>query len=244
MRHIHTTKRSVVVIVTIWLFSTIVVSPQIVFQRLRVFLKCERDGRLRMAFMCVEHFFDDAAIRVTYTLLIFGLFYVLPLVIMLLAYGAIIARLRRRKPVGEAARNRKSLKKNVAESKSIIRMLITVVVCFAVAWLPFFGCQIYLLFNEANSDTLLVMAVFHLVGYSNTCVNPIIYCFMSSKFRSYSKQTFSSQCSEASGAHACEHQSSNRLTSKASLYSRHAAVDHSESVALRSFVDGDKQLTS
>jgi hypothetical protein len=69
-------------------------------------------------------------------------------------------------------------------------MLVVVVVLFALGWFPFFSIHVYQLFNEHNKkDLRLVTAMLQLVGYGNSCVNPIIYCLLNDSFQQHLYRT-------------------------------------------------------
>ena len=68
----------------------------------------------------------------------------------------------------------------------MIRMMVTVVIFYALCWLPFHvitlaGDQNPEIYNQSFMPVLWVL--FHWLAMSNSCYNPIIYCWMSPKFR-------------------------------------------------------------
>ena len=70
-------------------------------------------------------------------------------------------------------------------------MLALVVLLFAVCWFPYFAAQIYLLvLPYTTQSSRMVMASLQLLGYSNCCINPIIYCLMNEAFKHHLKRTF------------------------------------------------------
>lgn len=66
-------------------------------------------------------------------------------------------------------------------------MLIIVVVLFAVCWGPILINNVLVAFDvldDFHTDYLKPMRLaFHLMSYANSCVNPIVYGFMSKNFR-------------------------------------------------------------
>ncbi|CAL1530145.1 unnamed protein product, partial [Lymnaea stagnalis] len=66
-------------------------------------------------------------------------------------------------------------------------MLVIVVVLFAICWGPILINNVLAAFgilNPLNYDYLKPMrAAFFLMSYMNSCVNPIVYAFMSKNFR-------------------------------------------------------------
>ena len=113
---------------------------------------------------------------------------------MSFAYGRIILKLRGRKTIGEGDASVEKRKER--ENRSIVKILLVIVVCFTVAWCPYFACHVYILYNDSSyDDSQLTVAFFQLLGYSNACVNPFIYCFVNKTFRMLTLK----QCSCKSG---------------------------------------------
>lgn len=68
----------------------------------------------------------------------------------------------------------------------MIRMMVTVVIFYALCWLPFHvttlvGDQSPEIYNQSFMPVLWLL--FHWLAMSNSCYNPIIYIWMSPKFR-------------------------------------------------------------
>ncbi|WAR23819.1 CCKAR-like protein [Mya arenaria] len=74
--------------------------------------------------------------------------------------------------------------------KQVIKMLVAVVVVFIICWAPILINNVLVAFEflpELNIPPYKYMReAFHLLSYANSCVNPIVYGFMSRNFR----QTF------------------------------------------------------
>uniref|UniRef100_A0A2C9K892 G-protein coupled receptors family 1 profile domain-containing protein n=1 Tax=Biomphalaria glabrata TaxID=6526 RepID=A0A2C9K892_BIOGL len=72
--------------------------------------------------------------------------------------------------------------------KQVIKMLVAVIVVFIVCWAPILISQALTAFdviNNLNYGFLKPMRqVFYLMAYANSCINPLIYGFMSKHFRS------------------------------------------------------------
>ncbi|KAF2882316.1 hypothetical protein ILUMI_23881 [Ignelater luminosus] len=71
--------------------------------------------------------------------------------------------------------------------KQVIYMLVAVVVLFAICWGPLLIDNVLTAYNilpMQRTEYLKYMATaFHLMAYFNSCINPIIYGFMSKSFR-------------------------------------------------------------
>ncbi|OWF56335.1 allatostatin-A receptor-like isoform X2 [Mizuhopecten yessoensis] len=82
--------------------------------------------------------------------------------------------------------------------KQVIIMLIIVVLLFAVCWGPILINNVLVAFgvlDEFHTDYLKPMRLaFHLMSYANSCVNPIVYGFMSRNFRESFRKALSTCC--------------------------------------------------
>ncbi|KAK0068688.1 pyroglutamylated RFamide peptide receptor [Biomphalaria pfeifferi] len=93
--------------------------------------------------------------------------------------------------VGARESVRTDRKKDTVEdnkmTKQLIVMLVTVVVLFTLCWGPIVINNILVAFDlieQLNYGPLRPMrTAFHLLSYINSCVNPIVYAFMSKNFR-------------------------------------------------------------
>ncbi|KAH9382500.1 hypothetical protein HPB48_004845 [Haemaphysalis longicornis] len=69
--------------------------------------------------------------------------------------------------------------------QQVIKMLILVVVLFLLCWGPRLIMEIVVkcCLNVFNHGIYAVRVLFYLLPFVHSCLNPIVYCFMSSKFR-------------------------------------------------------------
>ncbi|XP_064626453.1 allatostatin-A receptor-like [Lineus longissimus] len=112
------------------------------------------------------------------TFLAFG--FVLPLVAIIILYGFMLNRLLY--SVGAGSQSAETIRSR----KRVTRMVIIVVVIFAVSWLPNHLCFMILYWRQ-NPPTEKYFYIFHsfarILAYANSCVNPILYAFLSENFR-------------------------------------------------------------
>ncbi|XP_008415740.1 neuropeptide Y receptor Y8b isoform X2 [Poecilia reticulata] len=124
----------------------------------------------------------------TTSLLVFQ--YLLPLTLILVCYLHVYLRLRRRKDMVERGRNA-TQKKNKGSTR-INAMLISIVVAFALSWLPL---NIFNTVFDWNHEAIpscghdVIFSFCHLAAMVSTCVNPIIYGFLNSNFQKQLKST-------------------------------------------------------
>uniref|UniRef100_A0A3Q2XZ38 Gastrin/cholecystokinin type B receptor n=1 Tax=Hippocampus comes TaxID=109280 RepID=A0A3Q2XZ38_HIPCM len=70
--------------------------------------------------------------------------------------------------------------------KRVIRMLVVIVVLFFLCWMPLYCINTWRAFDDNSAKKALSgtpIAFIHLLSYTSACVNPIIYCFMNTRFR-------------------------------------------------------------
>lgn len=150
---------------------------------------------VRPAFICVEKYPNFTA-EATYTVFVYVVLYVVPVIVIYATYSLIAYRLWLRGPIGEDV-PRDALRRH-EEKKQVTRMLIIIVVVHSLSWFPFFSLHIYHLFHQfegysAASFRRLQVAL-QLLGYSTTCSNPASYCLMNESFQKHLLQTLRSSC--------------------------------------------------
>lgn len=78
--------------------------------------------------------------------------------------------------------------------KRVIRMLVVIVFLFFLCWMPLYCANTWRAFDDLSAKRALSgapIAFIHLLSYTSACVNPIIYCFMNTRFRTALLATFS-----------------------------------------------------
>ncbi|XP_078684354.1 somatostatin receptor type 2-like [Branchiostoma floridae x Branchiostoma belcheri] len=106
--------------------------------------------------------------------------FVVPVSVISGSYLLVVRHLRRNTSA-HAAVAKHSVKMRTKVVKTVSAMVVTFVVC----WLPFHACQLVSL-TTALRPTPAVLVLFHItlaMAHVNSCVNPILYVFMSQKFR-------------------------------------------------------------
>ena len=119
----------------------------------------------------------------TYASFLFTTAYIIPLSIIAIVYCLAGLRLWRRKLPGN--HNPPVQKKVQASSRRATVMLITVVVIFALSWLPFQVSEIIKNYKRPIPATI-PMEVFYVMpcfGYCNSAINPILYVIFSENYR-------------------------------------------------------------
>lgn len=92
----------------------------------------------------------------------------------------------------ERARSNTSEAKLQAKRR-VIRMLMVIVALFFVCWMPLYSANTWRAFDLKSASRSLTgapISFIHLLSYTSACVNPIIYCFMNTRFRKALLSTF------------------------------------------------------
>ncbi|XP_011170316.1 allatostatin-A receptor isoform X2 [Solenopsis invicta] len=102
--------------------------------------------------------------------------YVLPLVLIVIFYMSMLAKLWRGARVSAESRRGR---------RRVTRLVFVVVGVFAACWCPI---QVILVSKSLDvypltTATVMVQIVSHILAYTNSCINPFLYAFLSDNFR-------------------------------------------------------------
>ncbi|KAK3594752.1 hypothetical protein CHS0354_014182, partial [Potamilus streckersoni] len=117
--------------------------------------------------------------------------YVFPLTVIAVTYGRIVRKLWVRTHVGAVTENQQATQQK-AKRKSI-KMLITVVIVFALCWMPL---NLYHILTDFHPNPRVfhysstVFFICHWIAISSTCYNPFVYCWLNEAFRTEVKSRF------------------------------------------------------
>ncbi|XP_049301161.1 tachykinin-like peptides receptor 99D isoform X3 [Anopheles funestus] len=125
-----------------------------------------------------------------YNIVFMLLTYFLPIGSMTFTYARVGLELWGSKSIGECTQRQLD---NIKSKRRVVKMMMIVVIIFAVCWLPF---QIYFIITSYYPDLTkkpyiqeVYLAIYWL-AMSNSMYNPIIYCWMNSRFRRGFQQFF------------------------------------------------------
>ncbi|XP_052773567.1 G-protein coupled receptor 83-like [Mya arenaria] len=121
------------------------------------------------------------------TITTFLLQFIIPLTVIGFTYGRIARKLWVRTHVGAVTQNQQ-VSQQKAKRKSI-KMLMVVVVVFALCWMPL---NLYQVLADFNPDHFSSTSFFicHWIAISSTCYNPFVYCWLNEAFREEVKSRF------------------------------------------------------
>lgn len=123
-------------------------------------------------------------VRHYYNVALLVLQYCIPFAVLLFTYVNIGVVVWGKRTPGEAQNSRDV---RMAKSKrKMIKMMVTVVIAFTVCWLPY-NILLILWDHEPSlsswSSLPYVWFLFHWLAMSHTCYNPLIYCWMNTRYR-------------------------------------------------------------
>lgn len=182
-------------IIMLWMTALLIMLPHVWIQRLQQRLSWQPEiyPPIRIAYTCVEYF-PKFAYNVCHSFGFFVLFYVLPVIIMTYAYGKMTDVLWLRTRIGEPFPQTHFSDKRESQKRNIIRMLIVIVLCYIVCWLPFFAINIVILFCEFTETIRIIQAFSLLFGYSNAFINALVYFFLNAKFNRLVREQYARLC--------------------------------------------------
>ncbi|XP_046906442.1 probable G-protein coupled receptor 83 isoform X3 [Hypomesus transpacificus] len=174
--------RGVFYIVAIWVMASCFSLPHAIYQKLFTFVYSK--GTVRN--LCVPNFPEPSDFYWKYfDLLTFVLLFLLPLIVITVAYAAVARRLWWRRNIGDV-----TMEQYVAQRrrrKQTLKMLMLVVVVFTVCWFPL-NCYVVLLSSQAIRGSNALYFAFHWLAMSSTSYNPFIYCWLNNSFRAELKR--------------------------------------------------------
>ena len=130
-----------------------------------------------------EPLFNTKRASKAYTVYLFVLFYLLPIATMTLLYSMIVYELWRGNKAMEH-RNKVSYKRFQQANKKVLFMFVTVVVLFALFWLPNYIYQFNFYFGrDACAVPHFVIFVGYVFAHATSAINPFIYCIFSENYR-------------------------------------------------------------
>ncbi|KAG8554089.1 hypothetical protein GDO81_003657 [Engystomops pustulosus] len=110
----------------------------------------------------------------------FVLLYLLPLLIITITYSRLAKKLWMRNAIGDITT--KQYITHRKNKKKSIKMLVLVVVVFAVCWFPL-NCYVVLISSLGIKTKNTLYFALHWFAMSSTCYNPFIYCWLNDSFR-------------------------------------------------------------
>ncbi|XP_037978593.1 probable G-protein coupled receptor 83 isoform X2 [Motacilla alba alba] len=164
-------------IIIIWVMASCFSLPHAIYQTLTRFYIGNRTIRM----VCLPSFPPPADLFWKYLdLTTFVLLYVLPLLVISITYAIVAKKLWLRNAIGDLTMEQYYAHQR--KKKMTLKMLMVVVVVFAVCWFPL-NCYVVLISCRAIHSSNALYFAFHWFAMSSTCYNPFIYCWLNESFR-------------------------------------------------------------
>ncbi|XP_032745430.1 probable G-protein coupled receptor 83 [Rattus rattus] len=172
-----THSQSLFVVGVIWSIAVFLALPHAIYQNL--FTLVNMDGDVRS--YCLPSFPGPSTLVSKYVDLgTFILLYILPLLVIVVTYSHLGKRLWIQNAIGDASA--RQLMAHYQKRKKSIRMLILIVLVFAVCWFPL-NFYVVLISSAGVENDSVIFYAFHWFAMSSTCYNPFIYCWLNRSFR-------------------------------------------------------------
>lgn len=108
--------------------------------------------------------------------------YLIPMVSMVFTYSIMCSILWGSKGIGEETVVQRE---TIRSKQKVARMLIAVVIIFAICWLPYHAYFLYVYHYPDVVNSIYVQHVYlsiYWLAMSNTMYNPIIYCWLNKRY--------------------------------------------------------------
>ncbi|XP_064633692.1 QRFP-like peptide receptor [Lineus longissimus] len=193
-----TRQRAYKILFVLWLVSGIIVLPELIFRHDRI-IETIFVVELRA---CVETWYPPG-LKYAYVFSLLILTYLIPLLTIIVGYVRISAKLWRKdehlhagQGSGEGAFPKQAAKA-LASRRKVAKMLVVLVILFALSWLPKHTTSLLLDFlskDGESSDAIQALRKTYSFALwfalSNSSLNPICYCLMSESFKNAYKRAF------------------------------------------------------
>lgn len=117
--------------------------------------------------------------------------FIFPLILLSILYSTILIKLKRQKtPGNNSFRNKKRVAKR---NRNVLRMVLAVVIIFALCWLPinilgYISRYVWARYNSAPCQLQSYVDWALFIAYSNACLTPSLYFLFSENYRQGLKQ--------------------------------------------------------
>ncbi|XP_061592474.1 galanin receptor type 1b [Cololabis saira] len=131
---------------------------------------------------CWEDWSGAGQGRRAYKVLVLVLGFLLPLLLICWCYSRVLCHLHK-KMMTKSKKSKRSKKKTT-------QTVLLVVAAFTICWMPHHIIAMWVEFGTfpLNDATFAFRIISHCLSYGNSCVNPILYAFMSENFRKACRQ--------------------------------------------------------
>ncbi|XP_043937931.1 galanin receptor type 1-like [Protopterus annectens] len=171
-------KNASIAVGVIWVLSFIIAVPVAQHQILINHVEAPNSS------FCWEDNWSNEVLRKSYKVTILVIGYLLPLVLISCCYAKVLYHLHKRM--------KNMSKKSERSKKKTAQTVFLVVAVFLISWMPQHIIMIWVQFGQfpLNDGTFAFRIISHCMAYGHSCINPIIYAFLSENFRKACRQVF------------------------------------------------------
>lgn len=178
-----TRKLSRIIITSTWLIPCITSVPMFLANNV-----VESEGIL----LCLEEWlapFDSLMASRTYTVILFSLFYMVPLISISVLYSCVFYKILNRKVLGNHSAKTQRLYSR--SRRKAMKMFVAIVVCFALCWLPDHVTYFLISYNDEFYNCGLPRNIDFIslfFAYAISALNPCIYIVLNQQYRNGAKR--------------------------------------------------------
>ncbi len=185
--------RKSLIILLIWFVASLLAIPHAIFNRSVELFTYKTVIRCRAVYPEPKDIYKKSI--TSFTILTQ---YVLPLAITMFTYVIICIEIYRKKFIGEA--DEQQISSQIKTKRKTIKMLIIVVIAFAICWLPI---NLFHLLNDFDLTEISLNAFYfvHWLAMSSVCYNPFIYFWLNKYYRKGIKSLFCCRIFKKSSKH-------------------------------------------
>ncbi|CAH1635702.1 unnamed protein product [Spodoptera littoralis] len=168
---------------TVWCASALLALPSLLYSD--TYKKQYVNGDREICFIkWPDGSYPSSRTDYVYNLLFLAVTYVVPMSVMVWAYARMSAALRGR-AIGECTHHQMQV---VRAKRKVVRMFVLVVMVFALCWLPYHAYFVLTYHYQSLASAPFAQHIylfFYWLAMANSMFNPLIYYWMSNKFRIY-----------------------------------------------------------
>uniref|UniRef100_A0A8C3EQM1 Galanin receptor type 1 n=2 Tax=Corvus moneduloides TaxID=1196302 RepID=A0A8C3EQM1_CORMO len=166
-------------VAVIWLLSLLIAIPVAQHQALM-----SGHQQAPNSSFCWEHWANGSTAKQMYKITILLVGYLLPLLLITCCYAKVLYHLH--------TKVKNISKKSERSKKKTAQTVLLVVAVFLLSWLPHHIITMWAEFGHfpLNNISFTFRIISHCLAYGNSCINPILYAFLSENFRKACRQVF------------------------------------------------------
>ena len=150
-----------------WIVAMALSSPSFVVYKL-----VERASGKQYSSIELNEAFGVFSSYVNYILVMFILFYYIPIALLVILYSIIVIKLKKQKIPGEQSDNAEQ--KRAKRNRNVLKMSIAIVVGFVLCWVPYTNCFFSITLCPGLALRLLALLLYHrLYGSLELCHQPL-----------------------------------------------------------------------